>query len=253
MIALVEVEPDNRILDTVICGEALSVLRGMPENSVDAIVTDPPAGIAFMGKEWDNPDTFPLRNRGKRYTGNGRETTAIEGFAKGVNFDSSKKARDNFIAFLTAVMREALRCLRPGGHALIWALPRTSHWTAMALEDAGFEVRDAIFHHFGSGFPKSTAIDKQIDKLRGAEREAITHDVVVPENLFEPERRGKVIVKAISQGGRSGGNNDFGIALASIPKEHDITAPATPEAAEWQGWGTALKPSTEIWWLVRKP
>jgi site-specific DNA-methyltransferase (adenine-specific) len=64
-----------------------------------------------------------------------------------------------FIAFLTDVMRECLRVLKPGGHAVVWALPRTAHWTATAIEDAGFEIRDIIHHVFGSGFPKSKNLD----------------------------------------------------------------------------------------------
>lgn len=101
--------------------------RGLPslaDASVDAIVTDPPAGIAFMGKAWD----------------------------------TDKGGRDQWIAWLAGVMRECLRVLKPGGHALVWALPRTSHWTATAVEDAGFEIRDVVMHLFGTGFPKSKNI-----------------------------------------------------------------------------------------------
>jgi len=109
---------------TVLEGDCVEAMRGMDEASVDAIVTDPPAGISFMGKEWDS-------NRG---------------------------SRNAWIAWLTEVMEEAHRVLKPGAHGLVWALPRTSHWTAMALEDAGFEVRERITHHFGSGFPKSKSM-----------------------------------------------------------------------------------------------
>ncbi len=105
----------------VVQGDALDVLRGMPDASADAVVTDPPAGIAFMGREWDR----------------------------------DKGGRAQWIAWLADIMRECLRVLKPGGHALVWALPRTSHWTATAVEDAGFEVRDVVHHLFGSGFPKS--------------------------------------------------------------------------------------------------
>lgn len=150
-------------VDTVLHGDALEVLRKMPDNSVDSIVTDPPAGIAFMGKEWDNPDYFPLRDRGERLTGSGNPT-ASRGFANNVHIDNSKRARDAFIHFLTSVMTEALRVLKPGGHALVWALPRTSHWTATALEDAGYEIREKLYHCFGSGFPKSLDVAKAAQK-----------------------------------------------------------------------------------------
>lgn len=97
--------------------DCLVALKGISENSIDSLVTDPPAGISFMGKQWDS--------------GN------------------------NFIPAMTKVFKECLRVMKPGAHGLVWALPRTSHWTATALEAAGFEVRDVVTHIFGSGFPKS--------------------------------------------------------------------------------------------------
>lgn len=96
-------------------------MRGMEAESFDALVTDPPAGISFMGRSWDS-------NRG---------------------------GREKWIAWLSEIMAEAMRTVKPGAHGLVWALPRASHWTGMALELAGFEVRDRITHHFGTGFPKS--------------------------------------------------------------------------------------------------
>ena len=98
------------VLDKVINGDCLEVLKQIPDNSVDAVVTDPPAGIAFMGKSWDK-----------------------------------FKNRDEFIAFIQSVMTECYRILKPGAHAVVWALPKTSHWTAMGIENAGFEIRDVIF------------------------------------------------------------------------------------------------------------
>jgi site-specific DNA-methyltransferase (adenine-specific) len=201
MIAL-PLSPD--ILDTVIHGDALEVLRGMEDNSVDAIVTDPPAGINFMNKP----------------------------------FDDDRGGRDFWIAWLAKIMREALRVLKPGGHALVWALPRTSHWTATALEDAGFEVRDKLYHLFGSGFPKSTAIDKQIDKMAGAEREVIGSYRVGGNALTPVKLKG----------------GTYGVSVPnSPPGDLPITKPATPEASQWQGWGTATKPAVEEWILCRKP
>jgi tRNA G10 N-methylase Trm11 len=117
-------------------GDCLEVMRGLAPDSVHAIVTDPPAGIAFMGKDWD----------------------------------SDKGGRDQWVAWMQGVAEEAMRVLKPGGHALVWALPRTSHWTATAWENAGFEVRDRVAHVFGSGFPKSLDVSRAIDKAAGAER-----------------------------------------------------------------------------------
>jgi site-specific DNA-methyltransferase (adenine-specific) len=111
-------------------GDALELLRTLPDCCVDSVVTDPPAGIEFMGRHWD----------------------------------SNKGGSKQWIAWLTEITRECLRVLKPGGHALFWALPRTSHWTATAVEDGGFELRDVITHHFGSGMPKSHDASKAVDK-----------------------------------------------------------------------------------------
>jgi len=183
-------------LDRIICGDCLEVLSTLPEDSIDAIVTDPPAGIAFMGKEWDK----------------------------------DKGGRDAWIAWMSQVASECLRVIKPGGHALVWALPRTSHWTGMAWEEAGWGPRDKISHVFGSGFPKSLDISKALDKMAGAERDII--GVAKRSNA-------KGHVTNYSKWDR--------------PEEYDITAPATPAAKQWAGWGSAIKPSHEDWWLFRKP
>jgi DNA methylase len=121
-------------LCAVYIGDAAEVLRDLPDAVVDAVVTDPPAGIRFRGMRWD---TFrPSRQRVR-------------------SEERVDPARGAFIDFLNPVMRECLRVLKPGGHTLAWAIPRTSHWTATAIEDAGFEIRDVITHHFGTGFPKT--------------------------------------------------------------------------------------------------
>jgi hypothetical protein len=106
---------------TLYAGDCLDVLRELPDASVDAVVTDPPAGIAFMGKAWDH----------------------------------DKGGRDVWVAWLAEVLREANRVCKPGAHAFVWALPRTSGWTHRALEDAGWTIRECVTHLFGSGFPKS--------------------------------------------------------------------------------------------------
>jgi len=161
---------------------------------VEAVVTDPPAGINFMGKSWDR----------------------------------DKGGRDNWIAWMESVALECLRLIRPGGHALVWALPRTSHWTAMAWENAGWEVRDRIAFAFGSGFPKALDVGKAIDAMAGAEREVVTQSAHHCDGrksaIWGAEERGRV-----------------------------ITAPATEAAKQWDGWKSALKPAIEDWWLFRKP
>jgi SAM-dependent methyltransferase len=131
-------------------GDSLAVLPTLAAGSVDAVVTDPPAGIAMMGEKWD---TFGVRPPGRsEYESHDRNGFVQDG--RGLTVAQSAKAREAFIAFLAGAMKECLRVLKPGGYALVWALPRTSHWTGTAVEDAGFEVRDRISHLFGQGFPK---------------------------------------------------------------------------------------------------
>jgi DNA modification methylase len=215
---------------TVINDDCLNALRQMPDNSVDSIVTDPPAGIAFMGKDWDNPNTFPLRgSRPESYTDTHKNFGAS--MVSGPEWKTSKKARAAFIAFMEEVFTEAIRVLKPGGHAVVWALPRTSHWTALALEDAGFEIRDCLYHMFGSGFPKSLNVSKAIDAMVGAERE---------------------IVGLSPWSTKSTTNNTYG--TYNHRNEHlPVTAPASEQAQRYDGYGTGLKPSVECWWLCRKP
>lgn len=178
----------------ILRGDCLVLLEQLPANSVDALVTDPPAGISFMGKDWDG-------DRG---------------------------GRENWIAWMTQVMVAVYRVLKPGAHGFVWAIPRTSHWTATALENAGFEVRDVVTHLFGSGFPKSLDVSKAIDRAAGAKRPRLG-------------RKATYRKPQCPNGWNCSSRAEF------------ETGPATRGAREWSGWGTALKPASEHWILVRKP
>lgn len=187
-------------------GDCLRTMKTLPDASVDAIVCDPPAGIAFMGKAWDG----------------------------------DKGGRDRWIEWLHARMREAIRVLKPGGHALVWALPRTSHWTATAIEDAGFEVRDCLTHLFGSGFPKSLNVSRAIDAADGLKDKR--------EVISTYTAGGNAGVSTADKGGT------YGVGVGTAPAvELAITRGASERSREWDGWGTALKPASEHWWLARKP
>jgi site-specific DNA-methyltransferase (adenine-specific) len=186
-------------------GDCLAVMAGMADCSVDSVVADPPAGIGFMGKAWDG----------------------------------DKGGRNQWVAWLSEVMGECLRVLKPGGHALVWALPRTSHWTATAVEDAGFEIRDVVMHIFGSGFPKSMSVSKAIEAT---------------ERLGKSNTRSLRQVEQEGQGEAyllKGRNN--GILGEQKTWERKEYLPSTEAAKQWQGWGTALKPAAEHWILARKP
>jgi hypothetical protein len=182
-------------------GDCLEQLKLLDDNSIDSLVTDPPAGISFMGKDWDG----------------------------------DKGGSKQWIAWMSQVMQECLRVLKPGAHGLVWAIPRNSHWTATALEDAGFEIRDVVTHLFGSGFPKSLDISKAIDKAAGAER------IKLGSN---PNHR-KTKQGQVHETGTMCGEPHTG--------DGSMTLPATAEASLWQGFGTALKPASEHWILIRKP
>lgn len=133
------------------------------------------------------------------------------------------------------VWKEAMRVLKHGGHALIACGTRTQHRMVVNIEDAGFEIRDVVSWIYGSGFPKSLNISKAIDKAAGVEREVVGHKP--PCGMFSPD------------------TPHFGSAseVEDTYQSSPITAPATEEAKQWDGWGTALKPSCEFFTLARKP
>jgi len=147
------------------------------------------------------------------------------------------------IAYNTEVWQQCLRVLKPGGHLLAFGGSRTYHRLACAIEDAGFQIRDQIMWVYGSGFPKSLNISKAIDKAAGAERE------VVGSKLGQA---------GYHLQGHSSSTGAFNHGLGSSTPETRlasslVTAPATDEAKEWDGWGTALKPAHEPIVLARKP
>lgn len=191
----------------VLLGNNLDLLPTLEANSVDSIVTDPPYELGFMGKKWDN-------------TG---------------------------IAYNVELWKECLRVLKPGGHLLSFGGTRTWHRIAVAIEDAGFEVRDSIAWMYGSGFPKSLDIAKAI------------------EGKITTGSSNKKDFKNLN--GEQVARGDWGIAAQQFTHgqrdtNYDLTAgetrlgkleATTPEAQQWEGWGTALKPAFEPIIVARKP
>lgn len=183
---------------TIHHGDCYEKLFAMPHNHVDAIVTDPPYGISFMGKAWD------------------------------CNVPS------------VDIWKECLRVLKPGGHLLCFAGTRTQHRMCCNIEDAGFEIRDMIAWVYGSGFPKSLNVSKAIDKAAGVEREVVEK---------RTDGSGASPQKLLNHG-----KGDTGIGyLDGSGKTYNVTVPATEAAKQWDGWGTALKPSHEPLTLAQKP
>ena len=186
---------------TLHIGNNLDILPTLPDNSVDSIVTDPPYELGFMGKKWDNSG----------------------------------------IAYSVELWAQCLRVLKPGGYLLSFGGTRTWHRVAVAIEDAGFDVRDSIAWMYGSGFPKSLDVSKAIDKAAGAEREVV--DTVV--SPFKIDNGAAEAEYSFMHGTTT--MNEKGYRIT------EITAPATPEAQQWEGWGTALKPAFEPIVVARKP
>jgi len=178
---------------TIYHGDCLEIMPELEPESIDSIVTDPPYGLKFMGKEWDHG-------------------------IPGVPF-----------------WKEALRIAKPGCHLLAFGGTRTHHRLMCAIEDAGWEIRDTIMWVYGSGFPKSLNISKKIDQMKGAKRKVVGYG--------KRNERDKVSY---------GGNSQSTFANNTM-KALEITTSTTPEAQQWEGWGTALKPAWEPIIIARKP
>ena len=174
-------------------GDSLEVLKTYADNTFDSLVTDPPSGIGFMAKDWDGEAIFKFQ--------------------------------------MPLILTECLRVMKPGAWGLVWALPRTSHWTATALEYAGFEIRDVIVHIAGQGFPKSLNVGKAVDERQGNEREVIGQKTHARKGVAVAEERTAVGAGAFGQ---------------------SKTTDETVGTSTAEGYGTALKPSSEHWILVRK-
>jgi site-specific DNA-methyltransferase (adenine-specific) len=202
--------------------DCLQWMRDAPENCIDAIVTDPPYALTTT-KRWKDTDQFAQNQSdvGKRFS---------KGFM-GKEWDGSIPGIE--------IWQEVLRVSKPGAHMLAFGGTRTHHRLMVAIEDAGWEIRDCLMWVYGSGFPKSLDVSKAIDKAEGVEREVIgeyKHPDGKPRNWEEHNQ----------SNGEIPYGHDRGMA-------RDITMPATDSAKQWNGWGTALKPAWEPIILCRKP
>ena len=181
-------------LNKVYNEDCRETMKRMPDNFVDSIVTDPPYELGFMGKKWDNSG----------------------------------------IAYNVEMWKECLRVLKPGGYLLAFGGTRTSHRMVCAIEDAGFEIRDSILWLYGSGFPKSMNIGKEVDKLQGNERK-------VTGNYKHPDGGSRKLSRA----------NNTGNCYQRDGREWEKEL--TKGNSEFEGWGTALKPAHEPICVARKP
>ena len=181
-------------MKTIINEDSFIHLKTLDENTFDSCVTDPPYELGFMGKSWDG-------------TG---------------------------IAFNVDFWKEVLRTLKPGSHLIAFSASRNYHRMAVAIEDAGFEIRDQIMWIYGTGFPKSLNLGKAIDKKQGNERESL--------GMYDPRS---------SQDGAN--RTERPIGNQQVANYESSMVERTKGTSKWEGWGTALKPAHEPIVLARKP
>lgn len=196
----------------VILGDNVEYLKTMPDQSVDSIVTDPPYGLEFMGKEWDAPWKAAS--------------------------DAPKTASHGFQVWCQTWASECFRVLKPGGYIAAFGGTRMYHRLASGIEDAGFEIRDTLMYLYGSGFPKSMSISKAIDKSKGL------------QGGQGPMKLGGERLLAQTVDGKRDNQGQWNDESGRDPYTY---LPASPEAKQWDGWGTALKPAYEPIILARKP
>lgn len=198
----------------ILIGDMRERLREIEADSLDSCATDPPYHLTSIVKRFGAENAKPVRA--------GVYNRSTKGFM-GQTWDGGD------VAFDPATWAEVYRVLKPGAHLVAFSGSRTYHRMVCAIEDAGFEIRDQLAWVYGSGFPKSHDVSKAIDRMAGAERECTRPGVVVT----------------------GGYGDDWAVNSSSDRPRFD--APATPEAEQWQGWGTALKPAWEPIVLARKP
>ena len=200
----------------IINGDCLEELKKLEDNSVDAVITDPPYGlsntkpqqVADVLKAWVTGDTVSVPAKRGGFMG---------------------KDWDSFVP-PPAVWKECIRVLKPGGHMAVFAGARTQDLMGLSIRLAGFEIRDTLGWVYGSGFPKSQNIARQLDKTLGED---------VP------------IGKSFNTAG--GGDRESEFANNGRSNAHEQWSPMSDAAKQWDGWGTALKPAIEPIILARKP
>jgi site-specific DNA-methyltransferase (adenine-specific) len=200
-------------------GDNRELLKTLEDNSIDSVITDPPYALTSIKNRFGKPGSAEAQ-----YGTDGAFQRASKGFM-GKEWDSEVPSVE--------LWKEVLRVLKPGGHVLSFGGTRTYHHMVMNMELAGFEIRDSISYMYGSGFPKSHNIGKAVDKLNGNEREVVGTLADIHPRYNSPRKGGDIY------------GDGFG--------ESNTAPPLTKGNSEWEGWGTALKPSMELICLARKP
>jgi DNA modification methylase len=210
---------NNGATSILLQGDCLEVMQELFNKNiqVDSVVCDPPYHLQSIVKRFGKKNSAPAK-----FGTDGAFARASKGFM-GKEWDGGD------IAFNPATWELVMKILKPGGHLLAFSGSRTYHRMAVAIEDAGFEIRDQIMWLYGSGFPKSHDVSKGIDKAAGVQFESNPASGV---GFMGPDGPGgyNVTKNKLSRVGES-----------------------SPEAQQWEGWGTALKPAHEPLVLARKP
>lgn len=207
-----------RILVDTLTKEKTCETKANIENSTRFVNSD--NQIDFLNSKVINGDSLHIL---KSFADNSIDSVVTDP-PYGINFLNFKWDYD---VPRVELWEEVLRVLKPGGHALVACGTRTQHRMAVNLEDAGFEVRDVIGWVYGTGFPKNRDITLDIDKLEGHPNR--DHRIALANSLHP-----------------NGTLEPYGEILSKYE-------PISENAKKWTGWGTALKPSMELWTLVRKP
>ena len=267
----------------LLLGDCLDKLKELDDNSIDSIVTDPPYGLSFMGKDWDKVKaTQETKSQVVKGLGAGMKMTTL---ADNIEFEK----------WVTEWSMECMRVLKPGGYMLAFGGSRMYHRLASGVENAGFEIRDQMMWIYGSGFPKSLNIGKGIDK-KGGENISWFIDYVLgimeergismqDMTKLMPSKTGKTTgwwynkAKYKTQGLtleqfnliKNALNLPFddleeterevlGKQKTNLTVMQNIGGDYTPGKvevtkgnSEWEGWGTALKPAHEPIVMARKP
>lgn len=246
-------------------GDSRDVLKTLPDSSIDSIVTDPPYALVSIVKRFGKEGAAPAK---VREGGSGAYARASAGFM-GQQWDTGE------VAFAVEFWAECYRVLKPGGFIAAFSGSRTSHRMAVAIEDAGFEIRDNIIdmlasdepwrlfleslddaqrsalarllddvspsgllaYCYGTGFPKSHDVSKALDKHLGAARQKVRIPASAVANT-KARQDSRPYIEA---------------AKANGYHEIDSNDPVTVEALMAKGFGTALKPAFEPIVLARKP
>ncbi|KKM86154.1 hypothetical protein LCGC14_1281930 [marine sediment metagenome] len=231
-------------VNQIITGDCLEVMKAWPDNSVDAIVTDIPYGIGFMGKEWDTFKKDYLQkhrvaDRKRKPRTDGRTVAAWNDGADAGTYDHSRNAE--YQEWCRIWSKEALRIAKPGAFLMCFGGTRTYHRVTCGLEDAGWQIRDCMMWLYGSGFPKSHNISKAIDKAKGVERKQLVEKKqdIFGEYNEKQESSNKINFENLGQAG--------------YKENWNITNNNTDLAKLWDGYGTALKPAWEPIIVAMKP